>query len=206
MISVEVTGPHLPATYIAVPNAIRSVASHVVNECAGRAGRLGGFATMDIRRLIEFVVDPFVDLDQYRRTGKILFTLPPLKCGPVDQALRMTFNSALVFLPHRERHFRGSQCPVAGQLRPHHRRHACWRSEGCCDEIARVGRGEKNFGAEGRELSVNGNEDERGWAPIYMVGHWGEKRRGDHHCREQRLIIASVAIMSAAAADLSPIL
>ncbi|KAL8985580.1 MAG: hypothetical protein Q9177_004396 [Variospora cf. flavescens] len=72
VIAVEIAGPHLPVTYNAVPDAIQSLASHVVNECVGRARRVGGFATMDIARLIDFVVDSAVDLDEYPPSSTFL--------------------------------------------------------------------------------------------------------------------------------------
>ncbi|KAI4288658.1 MAG: hypothetical protein L6R35_002076 [Caloplaca aegaea] len=72
LIAVEIAGPHLPVTYTAVPDAIQSLASHVVNECVGRARRVGGFATMDIARLIDFVVDSSVDLDEYPPSSTFL--------------------------------------------------------------------------------------------------------------------------------------
>ncbi|KAI4116792.1 MAG: hypothetical protein LQ338_007662 [Usnochroma carphineum] len=67
-----VTGPHLPATYVVVPDAIHSLANNVINECVGRAGRVGGFATMDIGKLIDFVVDPSSDLGQYPTSSTFL--------------------------------------------------------------------------------------------------------------------------------------
>ncbi len=42
------------------------MASHLINECVGRAGREGGFGTMDIGKLIDFVIDPSQDLAEYR--------------------------------------------------------------------------------------------------------------------------------------------
>lgn len=100
MIAVEIAGPHLPVTYTAVPDAIQSLASHVVNECVGRARRVGGFATMDIARLIDFVVDSSVDLDEYRKTATFFNVA---RFAPLV-VLRLTFDSALVHLPHRQCH------------------------------------------------------------------------------------------------------
>ncbi|KAL8996660.1 MAG: hypothetical protein Q9169_003884 [Polycauliona sp. 2 TL-2023] len=73
-ISIEVAGPPNPhQTYTLVPDAVRSLASHLINECVGRAGgRSGGFATMDLGRLIDFVVDPCADLDQYPSSSAFL--------------------------------------------------------------------------------------------------------------------------------------
>lgn len=67
MVSVEVAGPHLPQTYTVVPDAVGSLAGHIINECVGRAGREGGFATMDIGELIDYVVDPSTELERYRK-------------------------------------------------------------------------------------------------------------------------------------------
>ncbi|KAL8906118.1 MAG: hypothetical protein Q9207_002207 [Kuettlingeria erythrocarpa] len=61
----EVAGPHLPAAYEVIPDAIHSLASRLINECVGRAGREGGFGTMEIGRLIDFVIDPSKDLAEY---------------------------------------------------------------------------------------------------------------------------------------------
>ncbi|KAL8798690.1 MAG: hypothetical protein Q9200_007721 [Gallowayella weberi] len=58
MVSVEVAGPHLPQTYSLIPDVVQSLASHVINECVGKDGRSGGFATLDLGRLIDFVLNP----------------------------------------------------------------------------------------------------------------------------------------------------
>ncbi|KAI4273236.1 MAG: hypothetical protein LQ337_004769, partial [Flavoplaca oasis] len=70
MISVEVAGPHPPQTYTLVPDTVRSIASHLINECVGRAGKVGGFATLDIGRLIDFVINPNMELDEYHTRGR----------------------------------------------------------------------------------------------------------------------------------------
>ena len=66
MVSVEIAGPHPPPTYAVVPDAVGSLASHIINECVGRAHGQGGFATMDIGRIVDYVVDPKKDLEEYR--------------------------------------------------------------------------------------------------------------------------------------------
>ncbi|CAO1602366.1 hypothetical protein XANCAGTX0491_005979 [Xanthoria calcicola] len=72
MISVEVAGPQPYQTYTLVPNQVRSLASHIINECVGRGGKVGGFATLDIGRLIEFVIDPCTDLAVYPPSSTFL--------------------------------------------------------------------------------------------------------------------------------------
>ncbi|KAL8712854.1 MAG: hypothetical protein Q9220_003062 [cf. Caloplaca sp. 1 TL-2023] len=67
MVSIELAGPHLPATYDIVPDTIQRLANHVINECVGRAGHEGGFATVDISKLIDYVVDPSSDVEHYRK-------------------------------------------------------------------------------------------------------------------------------------------
>ena len=79
MISVEIVGPHPPQTYTLVPDTVRSIASDLINECVGRAGKVGGFATLDIGRLIDFVINPNVELDEYR---KPLWPVPPTLAPP----------------------------------------------------------------------------------------------------------------------------
>lgn len=66
-ISVEVAGPNLPQTYSLVPDTVHSLASHIINECVGRAGKVGGFATLDIGNLIDWVINPSSDLGRYRK-------------------------------------------------------------------------------------------------------------------------------------------
>ncbi len=75
MISVEVAGPQPYQTYTLVPNQVRSLASHIINECVGRAGKVGGFATLDIGRLIDFVIDPCADLAVYREPLSLSITI-----------------------------------------------------------------------------------------------------------------------------------
>lgn len=65
--SVEVAGPTLPDTFTLVPDTIQSMAAQLVNECVGRSGRQGGFATFGIGKLIDYVVDPSTDLEAYRK-------------------------------------------------------------------------------------------------------------------------------------------
>ncbi|KAL8726628.1 MAG: hypothetical protein Q9166_006587 [cf. Caloplaca sp. 2 TL-2023] len=72
MVSIEVAGPHLPQTYALVPDTAYSLVSHIINECVGRAGRVGGFATLDIGKLIDFVINPSVDLEQYPPSSTFL--------------------------------------------------------------------------------------------------------------------------------------
>ncbi|KAL8841766.1 MAG: hypothetical protein Q9170_000799 [Blastenia crenularia] len=71
-VSVEVAGPNLPATYTVVPDTIRTLAGQIINECVGRASRVGGFATLDIEKLIDYVVDPSSDLDRYSSSTAFL--------------------------------------------------------------------------------------------------------------------------------------
>lgn len=84
MISVEVAGPQPYQTYTLVPNQVRSLASHIINECVGRGGKVGGFATLDIGRLIEFVIDPCTDLAVYREPllSLSITLIPPLPFPP----------------------------------------------------------------------------------------------------------------------------
>ncbi len=76
MISIEVAGPHIYQTYVLVPDAVHSLASHIINECIGRGRKVGGFATLDIGRLIDFVIDPSTDLQEYRKSFLTRNTLP----------------------------------------------------------------------------------------------------------------------------------
>ncbi|KAL8791183.1 MAG: hypothetical protein Q9213_000140, partial [Squamulea squamosa] len=69
---VEVAGPHTYQTYVLVPDTVHSIASHLINECVGRAGKVGGFATLDIGRLIDFVIDPSTDLTVYPPSSTFL--------------------------------------------------------------------------------------------------------------------------------------
>lgn len=70
--SIEVAGPILPATYSLVPDTIQSMANELVNGCVGRSGRQGGFATLDIGKLIDYIVDPSSDLEAYPASAAFL--------------------------------------------------------------------------------------------------------------------------------------
>ncbi|KAL8704871.1 MAG: hypothetical protein Q9201_001987 [Fulgogasparrea decipioides] len=71
-VEYEVAGPHLPQMYGVVPDTIASLAGNVINECVGRAGRVGGFATMDIGKLIDYVVNPSSALGYYPPSSAFL--------------------------------------------------------------------------------------------------------------------------------------
>ncbi|KAL9004584.1 MAG: hypothetical protein Q9188_002593 [Gyalolechia gomerana] len=48
------------------------MASDLVNECVGRAGGEGGFRTLDLGKLIDYVIDPSSDLDRYPSSAAFL--------------------------------------------------------------------------------------------------------------------------------------
>ncbi|KAL8807065.1 MAG: hypothetical protein Q9182_000898 [Xanthomendoza sp. 2 TL-2023] len=58
--------------YSFVPDAVQSLASHLVNDCVGRDGRSGGFATLDLEKLIDFVLNPSTDLENYPPSSTFL--------------------------------------------------------------------------------------------------------------------------------------
>ena len=71
MISVEIAGPNLPETYTAAPDSIRSLTTEVINRCVTTGRGKGGFATMGIRTLVDYVVDPSSNLETYRKESSI---------------------------------------------------------------------------------------------------------------------------------------
>ena len=119
-ISVEVAGPNLPSIYMVVPDTVHSLASHLINECIGRAGREGGFATLDIGKLIDLVVNPSSDLDQYRKRTSVLKLY--VEYTDAVNVILSSFN----YLPHSQRHKHSLQTAIARKLRPFNGGHACW--------------------------------------------------------------------------------
>lgn len=110
MISVEVAGPSPYQTYTLVPDTVRTLAAHIVNECVGRAGKVGGFATLDIGRLIDFVIDPCTDLAVY--CEPLLLLPPPPPSFPLERNIVIT----MFFVNHVQQHHQAPSSPSASRL------------------------------------------------------------------------------------------
>ena len=56
MISVEVAGPNRPLSYSVIPDDIRGMAQYVIQECVEYRGGIGGFSTLGLGNLVNYVV------------------------------------------------------------------------------------------------------------------------------------------------------
>ena len=64
MISVEVANPsgESISQIVAVPDSLRGMAGWIINRCVAATGGIGGFSTLAIQNLVNYVNNPDTDI------------------------------------------------------------------------------------------------------------------------------------------------
>lgn len=72
MIFVEIAGPSPPVSYLAIPDQIRGMVDGIIDGCVYNGHGIGGFATRDIGKLLDYVTEPDTDIHNLYRKNTSL--------------------------------------------------------------------------------------------------------------------------------------